>query len=70
MNGNRVGIENFKLYIKEVNTFDDDNKKCRFVINNKKIERTLIFLLGVSFGLITIKVVIEQMIMQWGVYLK
>lgn len=68
MNGNKIGVENFKLYIKEVNTFDDDNIKHRYVI--KKTERVLVFLLGVSFGLITIKVVIEQMIMQWGVYLK
>lgn len=70
MQGNKIGIENFKLYLKEVNRLDDCKKKFRYTISNKQIEKVLTFGLGVSFGLITVKVVIEQMIMQWGVYLK
>lgn len=56
-------------YLVEVNTLDIEEKKKRKLLI-KNVDIFCIRLIGFSVGVITIKVMIEQLIMQLGVYLK
>ena len=60
-------------YLIDVNTYDaTPEQKIKRLQKSmvKNVDVLCIRLIGLSIGIMTIKVVIEQMIMQLGVYLK
>jgi len=63
----------FEQYLIDINTLDDDPKSRvkrlnRSMFNN--LDKLMIKSAGVCLGIITLKVMIEQLVMQLGVYLK
>lgn len=60
-------------YLVDVNSLDDEPKKKVRKLNRaltKNVDILCIRLIGLSVGIMTIKVMIEQLVMQLGVYLK
>ena len=60
-------------YLIDLNSFDDEPKKKIRKINNnvvKNVDIICIRLIGFSLGIITMKVIIEQLVMQLGVYFR
>lgn len=60
-------------YLIDVNSFDDVPKKKIRKLNNKLVKNVDILcirLIGFSLGVITMKVIIEQLVMQLGVYFR
>lgn len=60
-------------YLIDLNTLDDEPKKKIRKINNnvvKNVDIICIRLIGFSLGIITMKVIIEQLVMQLGVYFR
>lgn len=63
----------FEQYLIDINTFDaTPEQKVRRLRKSmvKNVDVLCIRLIGLSMGIMTIKVMIEQLIMQFGVYLK
>ena len=55
----------FLLYLKDVNTLDEESNHKKFILSRHRgFEKFLIKVMGATIGLYTLKVAVEQMIMQ------